>query len=76
VQARCFTLLKSFTAENPNQLYDELVKIEWEKLIDFTGYFSVTSNVNNEHILTPLFANVKVKDAIVDSIKGAKRHPP
>jgi putative N6-adenine-specific DNA methylase len=64
--------LKSFKAETPQQLYDELVKLEWEKLIDFTGYFSVTSNVNNEHILTPLFANVKVKDAIVDRIKAQK----
>ncbi|HEY9197390.1 MAG TPA: class I SAM-dependent RNA methyltransferase, partial [Mucilaginibacter sp.] len=27
---------------------------------------------NNEHILTPLFANVKVKDAIVDRIKSVK----
>ncbi len=65
-------LLKSFTAANPQELYDNLVKIEWEQLIDFTGYFSVTSNVNNEHILTPLFANVKVKDAIVDRIKSVK----
>src|ERR1700679_919722 len=37
-------LLKSFNAEDPQQLYDELVKIEWEELIDFTGYFSVSSN--------------------------------
>ena len=65
-------LLKSFTAADPQQLYDELVKIEWENLIDFSGYFSVTSNVNNEHITTPLFANVKVKDAIVDRIKEKK----
>ena len=65
-------LIKSFNAENPQQLYDELVKIEWEKLIDFTGYFSVSSNVNNEHILTPLYANVKVKDAIADRIKSIK----
>ncbi|HWD88767.1 MAG TPA: hypothetical protein VG367_11615 [Mucilaginibacter sp.] len=65
-------LLKSFTAPDPQKLYDELVQIEWEKLIDFTGYFSVTSNVNNEHITTPLFANVKVKDAIVDRIKDKK----
>jgi len=64
--------LKSFTANNPQELYEELVKIEWETLIDFSGYFSVTSNVNNEHILTPLFANVKVKDAIVDRIKSVK----
>lgn len=65
-------LLKSFTAADPQQLYDGLVDIEWEKLIDFTGYFSVTSNVNNEHITTPLFANVKVKDAIADRIKSKK----
>ena len=65
-------LLKSFTAANPQELYENLVQIEWEQLIDFSGYFSVTSNVNNEHILTPLFANVKVKDAIVDRIKSVK----
>jgi len=65
-------LLKSFTAADPKELYDGLVEIEWEKYIDFTGYFSITSNVNNEHILTPLFANVKVKDAIVDRIRSVK----
>jgi putative N6-adenine-specific DNA methylase len=65
-------LIKSFNADDPNQLYDELVTIEWENLIDFSGYFSVSSNVNNEHILTPLFANVKVKDAIADRIKSIK----
>jgi putative N6-adenine-specific DNA methylase len=65
-------LLKNFTAADPQQLYDNLVTIEWEKLIDFSGYFSITSNVNNEHIRTPLFANVKVKDAIVDRIKSIK----
>ena len=69
-------LIKSFKADDPKQLYDELVTIEWEKLIDFSGYFSVTSNVNNEHILTPLFANVKVKDAIVDRIKSIKEIRP
>jgi putative N6-adenine-specific DNA methylase len=65
-------LIKSFKAVDPKELYEELVTIEWEQLIDFSGYFSVTSNVNNEHILTPLFANVKVKDAIVDRIKEVK----
>src|ERR1700740_1416151 len=65
-------LLKGFNAADPQQLYDGLVEIEWETLIDFTGYFSVTSNVNNPHITTPLFANVKVKDAIADRIKSQK----
>lgn len=65
-------LIKSFQADDPQQLYNQVLEIEWEKLIDFTGYFSVSSTVNNEHILTPLFANVKVKDAIADRIKSIK----
>jgi len=69
-------LIKSFHAATPKELYEQLVEIEWETLIDFTGYFSVTSNVNNEHILTPLFANVKVKDAIADRIKSKKQLRP
>lgn len=64
--------LKSFTAKDPQELYDNLVQIAWEDLIDFAGYFSVTSNVNNEHIRTPLFANVKVKDAVADRLKEKK----
>lgn len=64
--------IKTFTADNPGRLYKELMEIAWEDLIDFSGYFSVTSNVDNEHITTPLFANLKVKDAIVDRIKDRK----
>jgi putative N6-adenine-specific DNA methylase len=64
--------ISSFRANDPKELYDALVKIEWETLIPFDGYFTVTSNVHNETITTPLFANVKVKDAIVDRIKDKK----
>ena len=64
--------IKEFESENPARLYKELLEIEWENLIDFSGYFSVTSNVDNETITTPLFANLKVKDAIVDRIKDKK----
>ena len=68
--------IKSFTAENPARLYKELLEISWEELIDFTGYFSVSSTVDNETITTPLFANLKVKDAIVDRIKEKKEIRP
>lgn len=68
--------LKSFNADTPDELYKSLVEIEWEELIDFAGYFSITSNVSNEHIRTPLFANVKVKDAIVDRIREKKNLRP
>lgn len=68
--------ISSFKAGNPEELYRELVDIEWEELIDFAGYFSVTSNVDNPTITTPLFANLKVKDAIVDRIKAKKNLRP
>lgn len=64
--------LGSFRANDPKELYDALLKIEWENIIPFDGYFTVTSNVHNDTITTPLFANVKVKDAIVDRIKDKK----
>ncbi len=64
--------LHTFPASNPDELYEALSEIPWEDLIAFDGYVSVTSNVNNPTISTPLFANLKVKDAIADRIKGKK----
>lgn len=66
----------AFRARNAQELYNALVKISWEDLIPVDGYFSVTSFVNNETITTPLYANVKVKDAIVDRIKDKKGKRP
>src|ERR1700712_780479 len=57
--------LKEFKATGPDDVYEELSAIEWEKIIASEGYFSVTSNVDHPSIRTSLFANVKVKDAIV-----------
>jgi 23S rRNA G2445 N2-methylase RlmL len=64
--------LSSFKINSPEELYREVVDMPWEDWIDFSGYFSVTSNVDNETITTPLFTNLKVKDAIVDRIKDKK----
>lgn len=62
----------SFTATDGEELYQALLGLPWEDLIAFDGYVSVTSNVNNPTITTPLFANLKVKDAIADRIKSRK----
>lgn len=68
--------INSFKANTPDELYTALVALEWEELIDFAGYFSVTSNVDNPTITTPLFANLKVKDAIVDRFREKKNIRP
>lgn len=68
--------INSFKANTPDELYNNLLAMEWEELIDFAGYFSVTSNVDNPTITTPLFANLKVKDAIVDRFREKKNIRP
>jgi 23S rRNA G2445 N2-methylase RlmL len=62
--------LRQFNANSPDDIYGELSTIPWEQLIAGAGYFSVTSNVDHPTIRTSLFANVKVKDAIVDRMRN------
>lgn len=61
--------IKEFIAYNAQDLYKELMKIEWENIIPSNEYFSISSNVSNETITNNLFANVKVKDAIADRFR-------
>jgi 23S rRNA G2445 N2-methylase RlmL len=61
--------LKEFTADSPDDVYNALVKMPWERIFRQDGYFSVTSNVDHPSIRTSMFANVKVKDAIVDRMR-------
>src|ERR1700733_10974761 len=56
--------LKQFEAVNPDDVYNNLVNYEWENILPEGGYFSVTSNVQNDTINNSMFANLRVKDAI------------
>jgi len=68
--------IKTFNCNNPDELYDNLATIEWEKIIDPGGYFSVTSNVFHTTITTNLFANLRVKDAVVDRMRKVANKRP
>ncbi len=61
--------LKTFRCDSPADLYNAAKSISWEEIIPNDGYFSVTSNVYHASVNTDLFANVKLKDAIVDRIR-------
>lgn len=61
--------LESFECKDPDQLYQNLVRIPWETMLHADGYFSVISNVFHPSISTNLFANLRVKDAIVDRMR-------
>ncbi len=68
--------IKAFLCNDPEELYKNLVTVEWEKLIKPSGYFSVTSNVFHPTISTNLYANLKVKDAIVDRMREISNQRP
>ena len=55
-----------FKAFNADQLYKKAHQITWEDEIDLLGYFNIDSYVKNESITDTRFANLKLKDAIVD----------
>ena len=68
--------LQQFEAVNADAIYKNLVDYSWENLLPEPGYFSITSNVNNPTINNSMFANLRVKDAIVDRIRDKRGTRP
>lgn len=68
--------LKKFEAENADDIYKNLIGYSWENILPDPGYFSITSNVNNATINNSMFANLRVKDAIVDRLREKRGTRP
>ena len=68
--------LKQFEAENAEAIYKNLLDYPWENILPDPGYFSITSNVSNDTINNSLFANLRVKDAIVDRLRDKRGTRP
>ena len=68
--------LKQFDATNADDIYNNLISYPWEKILPDPGYFSITSNVNNPTINNSMFANLRVKDAIVDRLRDKRGTRP
>lgn len=61
--------LKQFEATDGDEIYNQLKSYPWETILPDNGYFSITSNVQNETINNSMFANLRVKDAVVDRMR-------
>jgi putative N6-adenine-specific DNA methylase len=68
--------LKKFEAANADAIYNNLVDYPWENILPDPGYFSITSNVHNDTINNSMFANLRVKDAIVDRLREKRGTRP
>jgi putative N6-adenine-specific DNA methylase len=73
MQLRCASqilfLAYQATARTGEELYRAALQMDWENIIPRSGYFSITSQVNNLSVNTELYANVKLKDAIADRFR-------
>ncbi|MHC4906075.1 MAG: THUMP domain-containing class I SAM-dependent RNA methyltransferase [Planctomycetota bacterium] len=61
-------LLKHFECRNPDQLYKQTAALPWEEMISPEEYVCVIGRIETPTIENTMFANLKIKDAIVDRI--------
>lgn len=58
--------LFSFHADNEHELYDNIKKFDWEKLLDADDTIAINATVNSEIFNHSLYVSQKTKDAICD----------
>ena len=58
-----------FDANNDQELYDQVYKIRWEKILDCDGTFMIDSTTSGEVFTHSYYAALKTKDAIVDRFR-------
>ena len=73
---RVLFLLSSGNCRDGDELYRMAQNIAWEDLLPQDGYFTITSSVRNSTIHDTRFANLKLKDAIVDRMRDATGRRP
>jgi putative N6-adenine-specific DNA methylase len=61
--------IADFKADTPDELHEKLAVLPWHQWIDVDGYFRVDSSVRHQTITDSRYANLRVKDAIVDRMK-------
>ena len=58
-----------FDANDDQELYDQVYKIRWEKILDVDGTFMIDSTTSGEVFTHSYYAALKTKDAIVDRFR-------
>lgn len=68
--------LAEIKAPDADSLYEGLVALPWEDILDADGYFSVSAGVTNETVNDTRYAAVRVKDAVVDRLRAKTGRRP
>jgi len=68
--------IEKFTAHDPDELYDIVRDIEWEKYMTPKTTLSIDSTVNSDEFTHSKFVTYRVKDGIVDHFRDATGERP
>ncbi|MCD7899584.1 MAG: THUMP domain-containing protein [Bacteroides sp.] len=68
--------IKSFTARNADEVYEQVKAIGWEDLLDVEKTFAVDAVVFSDEFRHSKFVSYKVKDAIVDYFRDLNGKRP
>lgn len=68
--------IEKFTAYNPDELYDIVREIEWEKYMTPSTTFAIDATVNSEDFTHSKFVTYRVKDGIVDHFRDLEGERP
>ncbi|MDE6027642.1 MAG: hypothetical protein K2G23_06195, partial [Muribaculaceae bacterium] len=68
--------IEKFTAHDPDELYDIVRDIEWEKYMTPSTTFSIDSTVNSDEFTHSKFVTYRVKDGIVDHFRDMTGERP
>ncbi|MFN5168061.1 MAG: class I SAM-dependent RNA methyltransferase [Cyclobacteriaceae bacterium] len=68
--------IRSFKAEHPGQVYDQVKGLPWEELLAPSTYLTVTGSVTHPTVNNSMFINMKVKDAVVDRLRAKTGQRP
>lgn len=59
-----------FDANDDQELYDQVYRLRWEKILDCDGTFMIDSTTSGEVFTHSYYAALKTKDAIVDRFRS------
>lgn len=65
-----------FTATDPDELYDTVREIDWEKYLGVDSTFAIDSTVNSNEFRHSKYVTYRVKDGIVDHFNDKYGHRP
>lgn len=73
---RVFYLYHAFAAKTLEELYNRLVRLSWEDVLDADGYICVTSFAETPAVLDGRIVNLKGKDAVADRFRHISGRRP